>query len=208
MTSIVIVDKSATIKSTKVKDLSRDTLYKKCGYRKPDGFVMKTKYVVKKYGVDTVEVWARDTGKAGTENKYDLPPPIDKELLFGSIAIAGFGEDDDFVDLSSETWKKVYELLFGGFEDIDDPESEEECSEDELDTVAAVKKTKAGYLKDGFVVDGEDDSSNESCSDDDDDDDDEESESETDDDPDDEAEEELSCGSELEAEEYYYSDDE
>ena len=51
---------------------------------------------------------------------------------------------------------KVYEKLFGGFEDL---KSESE-SEDELDEVPDDMKTKDGYLKDGFVVDSHSDKSN------------------------------------------------
>lgn len=207
MTSIIIVDKSASIKSTKAKDLTRETIYKKCGFRKSEGFEMRNKFVIKKFGVETVEVWARDSGKAGTENKYELPPPIDKALYFGSLAIVGFNNKDELCDLTDETWKKVYEHLFGGFEDIDDPDSEAEFSEDELDSVPAEKKTKHGYLKDGFVVDGNEDESEEDLeSDDDDEDDDDDDESEDEEELSD-AEEELSGGSELEEEEYYYSDE-
>ena len=39
------------------------------------------------------------------------------------------------------------------------PESEAEYSEDELESVPAEEKTKDGYLKDGFVVDTNEDSS-------------------------------------------------
>ena len=47
-------------------------------------------------------------------------------------------------------WKKIYEFLFGGFEDLG---SEEESEED---YVAPENLTKHGYEKDGFVVeDGE-----------------------------------------------------
>ena len=208
MTSIIIVDKSASIKSTKAKDLTRETIYKKCGFRKSEGFEMRNKFVIKKFGVETVEVWARDSGKAGTENKYELPPPIDNALYFGSLAIVGFNNKDELCDLTDETWKKVYEHLFGGFEDIDDPDSEAEFSEDELDSVPAEKKTKHGYLKDGFVVDGNEDESEEDLEseDDDDDDDDDDDESEDEEELSD-ADEELSGGSELEEEEYYYSDE-
>ena len=205
MTSIIIVDKGASIKSTKAKDLTRETIYKKCGFRKSEGFEMRNKFVIKKFGVETVEVWARDSGKAGTENKYELPPPIDNALYFGSLAIVGFNNKDELCDLTDETWKNVYEHLFGGFEDIDDPDSEAEFSEDELDSVPAEKKTKHGYLKDGFVVDGNEDESEEDLeSDDDEDNDDDESEDEEELS---DAEEELSGGSELEEEEYYYSDE-
>lgn len=205
MTSIIIVDKSASIKATKVKDLTNDTIYKKCGFRKADGFEMRSRFLIKKFDIDTVEVWARDSGKAGSENKYELPPPIDKDLFFGSIAIVGLDKNKEFCDLTDETWKKVYEHLFGGFDDIENPDSEEEYSEDELESVPAEKKTKHGYLKDGFVVDLDGDESLEELTDDSD----VSSSSSDDDEPDIEAELELS-GSELELEEedeYYYSDE-
>ena len=54
----------------------------------------------------------------------------------------------EIVDLDVETWNKVYEKLFGGFEDL----NSESDSEDELDEVPDDMKTKDGYLKDGFVV--------------------------------------------------------
>ena len=192
MTSIIIVDKGASIKSTKAKDVTRETLYKKCGFRKAEGFELRNKFVIKKFQVETVEVWARDTGKAGTENKYELPPPIDQVLYFGSIAIAAFDSDNKFIDLTQDTWKKVYEHLFGGFEDIGSPESEAEYSEDEL-SVPAEEKTKDGYLKDGFVVDTNEDSSD----------------SEEEQDDNEMCLDEMSSSSELELEEeeYYYSDD-
>ena len=63
-------------------------------------------------------------------------------------------KNNNVVDLEDEEWKKLYEHLFGGFEDLGDEDSlsEEEDIPDEL-------KTKHGYLKDGFVVssDAEDD---------------------------------------------------
>jgi hypothetical protein len=32
-------------------------------------------------------VYAKNTGRANTENKYELHPPLDKDLYFGYIAI-------------------------------------------------------------------------------------------------------------------------
>lgn len=199
MTSIIIVDKGGYIKSTKAKSLTRETLYKKCGFRKAEGFEIRNKFVIKRFDVETVEVWARDAGKAGTENKYDLPPPIDNALYFGSIAVAAFDSDDEFIDLTEEIWKKIYEDLFGGFEYIDNPDSEAEYSEDELESVPAQQKTKCGYLKDGFVVDTNGDVEEDECS----------SESDEEQDEDNDCLDDVSGGSELELEEeeYYYSDD-
>ena len=85
MTLIVIVDKSGTLKSLNVKDFKEEELYKKCGFKKAEGFGKQTDWLVKisgqgKYGVS---VFAKTEGKANTENKYDFPPPIDKKLFFG-----------------------------------------------------------------------------------------------------------------------------
>ena len=188
MTSLVIIDKSGSLKEQKVKDLTRDIIYKKCNFRKSEGFELRNAWLVKDKAVHIVELWSRDTGKSGTENKYDLPPPIDTPLYFGNMAAVGVNNKGELIDLTIPIWKRVYEQLFGGFEDLGD-ESEEE-SEDELDSVPAEQKTKNGYLKDGFVVDPDD----------------EESASESEDDEDDE-DMDLDGGSELVEEDYYYSED-
>jgi hypothetical protein len=151
MTNILLVQKGGTIKQTKIKDLSRDILYKKCGFRKDTDFEKRTTWVVE-IG-DTkhhIELWAKVNGKANTENKYDFPPPVDTELYFGICCLVSVVPNTDkFLDLTRELWNKIYEKLFGGFENLD---SDEEISEDELENVAAELKTKNGYLKDGFVV--------------------------------------------------------
>ena len=123
-------------------------------------------------------------------------------LYFGSIALVACDEDGDLIDMSKETWKKVYEHLFGGFEDLDDENTDEE-SEDELDDVDKSMKSKVGgYLKDGFVVDVVDDDTDSTP---------DENEiqelPEQDYSEEDEDEDYLSeLGSELEEEDYYYSD--
>lgn len=165
MTKIVLVDKTGTLSTLNVKSVNRNELYKKCNFRKADGFVKKTTWSVKlkeqsEVSHHTVELWARDFGNANTENKYDFPPPCDTALYFGMCCLIKT-DGDDIVDLDVDTWKKIYEKLFGGFEDL---KSESE-SEDELDEVPDDMKTKDGYLKDGFVVDTNSEKSNDkSCS--------------------------------------------
>jgi hypothetical protein len=61
-------------------------------------------------------------------------------------------------------WNKIYEKLFGGFEDLSATAKEDEEEEDELANVPKEKKTKNGYLKDGFVVDSSDTEENETSS--------------------------------------------
>ena len=149
MTSIVLIDKGCNIKETKVKNITRDNLYAKCGFRKTENFELRTTWELKVDDNDyKIELWTRNVGKAGTENKYDFPPPVDNALYFGTCGIININKENDIVDLTINEWNKIYEKLFGGFEDLD---SNEEESEDELENVPDELKSN-GYLKDGFVV--------------------------------------------------------
>ena len=51
--------------------------------------------------------------------------------------------------MSLAEWEKIYEQLFGGFEDIGSNDSEED--DESIDD--SVPRTKEGYVKDGFIVD-------------------------------------------------------
>lgn len=199
---ILIVEKGGSVKESVVKEYKENELFKKCGFKKEDGFVKQTTWVsVKINGIKyTVDLYGKTEGKANTENKYDFPPPVDNTLFFGSCALVCRNEESKMISLSLELWNKIYEKLFGGFENLADTCIDDEEEEDELAGVPLEKKTKQGYLKDGFVVDSE-----------------EENEF-TDVGTDDEVEEEVSeeaeemeledIGSELSEEEYLDEDDE
>jgi len=53
--------------------------------------------------------------------------------------------------------EKYYNKLFNGFYDINDNDSVP--SEDELEQIPEIYKSRDGYLKEGFIVDDEDDNS-------------------------------------------------
>jgi hypothetical protein len=223
MTTIILVESNGTVKQSKVKDLTFDNLYKKCGFRVAEHFGKRATWNVPiNEEMISVELWSKNEGKANTENKYDFPPPVDKELYFGTCVLIRIDENEEIVDLTTDLWNKIYEKLFGGFDDIDE---DEEPSEDELEKVPKSMKTKHGYLKDGFVVDNaieggdEDDDDDEDYDEDNDVDDDTDNEYEEEnivervrknhkhDDNDEEDKDELE-GSELEEEPYEYSDEE
>jgi hypothetical protein len=158
--SVIIVEKIGSLKSLTIKDYKEDELYKKCGFKKPNGFSKQTEWGIKLDGKKyLVALFAKTDGKANTENKYDFPPPVDATLFFGScVLVSSIKKDDglfEVVSLSLEQWDKMYEKLFGGFEDLAATCAEDEAEEDELDSIPASKKTKQGYLKDGFVVDSD-----------------------------------------------------
>ena len=103
-----------------------------------------------------INVYGKLIGKANTENKYDFPPPIDNKLFFGSCIIVcklKVNNTYEYNDLTIELWNKLYEKLFGGFEDLSTSLIEDELEKDLLKDVPQEFKTKDGYLKDDFVVD-------------------------------------------------------
>ena len=106
-----------------------------------------------------IDVWAKTDGRAGNENKYELPPPIDELIIFGNIALVARIDKETAVDLTVEMWNVIYENLFGGFEDLATTAVEDENEIDELDSIPQHKKTSNGYLKDGFIVEDDDDDS-------------------------------------------------
>ena len=160
--SIVLIETNGTIKTLKTKEVSEETLYKKCGFRVSDDFTCRHTWQVKLKGETEpyiIALWAKKTGKANFENKYDFPPPVDKELYFGTCALVRTAQigANSFLDLTKETWLKIYEQLFGGFEDLGE---EDEFSEDELANVDPSLLTSHGYLKDDFVVSDKDSGEN------------------------------------------------
>jgi hypothetical protein len=209
--TIIIVEKGASLKTLTVKDYKETELYKKCGFKNSEGFLLQVEWPVKIDGQKyLVQMYGKLEGKANMENKYDFPPPVDKKLYFGACCLVGFIRDDSNerspIHLTLELWNKIYEKLFGGFEDLTTTCNDDEDEEDELENIPKSMKTKkGGYLKDGFVVDSSDTDELDPSDSDIDEDDDEEDE------PTESVEEELvleDVGSELSEEQYDYSDTE
>lgn len=176
-TTIVLISKVGSLSECVVEPASETTLEeltillsKKCGYRNHNGFScyhtyryknkrnlefdVSTEEVVPKYIY--VDVWAKTEGRAGSENKYEMPPPIDELIFYGNIALVARMDNETAIHLTTELWNIIYEKLFGGFEDLAATALADENESDELDSVPSHKKTSSGYLKDGFVVDDED----------------------------------------------------
>lgn len=73
-----------------------------------------------------LQLWGWKEGKAGTENKHELPPPHDEGLYFSDIIVAeGSGND-----LTVEEWKTFYHEAFKGFDDLDNKEEDDESDTD------------------------------------------------------------------------------
>lgn len=79
-----------------------------------------------KWKGQTLTVWAAKEGKAGTENKHELPPPHDEVLLFGDAVVTS-----SVGDFAVDAWLQFYDEAFGGFEDVGSEDSEEDDEEAE-----------------------------------------------------------------------------
>lgn len=148
---ILIVEKNGNIKPLMWKKYVEGDIYKKAGFKKPDNFKLHTTYEVKKnnklkedYKID---VYGKIDGRAGQENKYEFPPPIAEVLFFGSCILISRDSENNPKTLKEDEWEKIYETLYGGFDDIGKEDSEEEEEDDGL------PRTSTGYVKDDFVVD-------------------------------------------------------
>tara|TARA_B110000003_G_scaffold104815_2_gene107122 strand:- start:11538 stop:12209 length:672 start_codon:yes stop_codon:yes gene_type:complete len=152
----VIIDKQNNKKQVKI-NVNSDQFYKKCKLRSAKDFDYRHSWKIKEEGeVMYLSIFAKNNGRANTENKCELPPPLDNQLYFGSLLVVKHKEEgkydmDDLIELTVENWEKHYNKLYGGFEDLgeEDSYSSEESIDPEL-------LTKEGYSKeDGFVVESD-----------------------------------------------------
>ena len=151
MTKYLFVSKGGEVeqKTTKNK-IECDKIFKLCNYKTASGFEKLHCFPIDKSDPENgFEVYGKKSGRANSENKYEFPPPIDKNLYFGSLCIIK-REGSEISDLSIEEWNIVYESLFGGFEDIEDSDGERSM---DSEIYSSDEYTKEGYHKDSFIID-------------------------------------------------------
>jgi len=149
MVNILIVEKNGDLTISNLKNFNEEQFYKKCSFRNANNFENRHTW---KIGNEYVSLYGKDNGHANSENKYDLPIPLDNVLFFGKLMLVRHKtsnyQKNEITDLSLSDWRKCYEKLFGGFESLGE---ESESSEEEIDPNML---TKEGYSKeDGFIVD-------------------------------------------------------
>ena len=160
---IVVVERNGDLRASSINAYAPLELAKKCKFKTAAGFEVRAEWAYSGSGKDErfmVELWAREDGNAGQENKYEFPPPVDTILFFGACVLVAkdMSSHHCVIPLTLEKWDKMYNFLFGGFDSLINCQDDDD-EEDELDSIPAHKKTKDGYLKDGFVVDSSSSSS-------------------------------------------------
>lgn len=149
MPNILIVEKTGLIKEVAIKTFSQEELCKKAGFKTGNDFKMVHSWTIELQKTSvTITLYGKSVGRAGQENKYEFPPPVDTILFFGSCVLVSNVSSDNKTcgNLSIDQWEEIYDALYGGFEEIGD---ESETEEDEIDSDVA-------QLKDGFMTCDED----------------------------------------------------
>ena len=150
--TILVVKKFGSINEIKINEFNELELYKIAGFNNADNFLLQNEWFSKINGKRYyIHLYGNTEGKSGQENKYEFPPPLDNSLFFGNCLLINY-HNDKLKNISKKEWKKIYNDLYGGFEDIGEDDSYED-SEDDVDSNAP--RTKEGYIKDDFVVDDE-----------------------------------------------------
>jgi len=151
MPILLCVEKNGDMKEINIKDYKPEELYKKAGFKNGSGFECRHIFHTKQLNI---AMYGKLEGKAGQENKYEFPPPIDSALFFGSCLLLKCVSSTDptmIGNLTLDEWETFYEECFEGFDDLNSEEEDDE-EEEEIDEEL---KTAQGYEKDGFVVDDE-----------------------------------------------------
>lgn len=116
MKKVVIISRSGNVKTEQIKNCTVEKLYKKCKFRKNTNFELRHTWKCKD---QFVSLYARDEGRANTENKYEMPPPLDKVLYFSNMILVKHTEksikNKELLNFTKEEWLVLYEKLMGGF---------------------------------------------------------------------------------------------
>jgi len=151
MVKYLIVKKNGDLEEKDTRSaLKIEMVHKLCGYKSNTNVELIHSFHSTTEEDIEYKIYGKKEGRANSENKYELPPPVDTLLLFGNLCIIKSKSDDKVENLEKSEWCKLYDTLFGGFEDID--QSDEERSLDSQ-VYSDSEYTKEGYHKDSFVVD-------------------------------------------------------
>jgi hypothetical protein len=110
------------------------------------------------YLKDIIECYSWDIGKAGKENKHELPPSgnselisldsSDNQLLFGDIFL--IKKNSKYLDLDISDYGLFYSTIFEGFDTCDDSDDDEGIDGEGIDDEEETNSL------DNFIVDDND----------------------------------------------------
>jgi transcription elongation factor S-II len=111
------------------------------------------------YDTYTLTLFGFTTGKPGTENKHELPPPLES-VYFNDILLVACNNEDTWnnpVDFTQENYEKFYQKAFGGFDSEEEEGEEEEVQEEEVQEEEEKKKEEESDEEEADEDDEEED---------------------------------------------------
>ena len=140
MTSILVLTQKAEVKSGKLnveagKEITLEVI-QKYFKKKTEPEILGTY----NYKSLTLFLFGYTTGKVGTENKHELPPPHDSQLVFGDIILLASKSENSFknsVSFKLEDYEVFYSKAYGGFDEFDE-EDDEETNSDLIEEEAVI----------------------------------------------------------------------
>jgi hypothetical protein len=109
-------------------------LFKKFGTNKIE---RQCDYCLDSYNIS---IFGWKSGKAGYENKTELPPPEDTDIYFGDILViksvskTNNEQERDIVSLNKKEYNEFIEKAFGGFESLGDSDTDSDIKNDKYDS--------------------------------------------------------------------------
>jgi len=130
MSSILVLTQKAEVKQAKLSsdNVTFDVIQK--FFKKKTAPELLCTYPYKNL---TLFLFGYTKGKAGTENKHELPPPHDETLAFGDIVIVVSKDERSFANpilFKVSDYELFYSKVFGGFEELEDYDDDDDFEED------------------------------------------------------------------------------
>lgn len=144
-TAFIIIDKSGMLKSQNSRSLTKESLYKKCGFRKSEGFEKLYTWSSECTSLHTVELWGKHNIKNGLENAYDFSF-LDDKKYYGTLAIIAVDNSNNIVDITMDEWNNLYNKISSHVEDPIEYESvDEEYNTTELSSGSELEEEEYYY---------------------------------------------------------------
>ena len=112
----------------------------------------------------TLTFFGYTSGKKGTENKHELPPPMDDTQYFSDILVIACKKDSTWINpinFTPDQYENVYESIFTAGDEksqnSDESDSESESEEEKLDEDEHTMTSKKKAAEDDGVPEDEDD---------------------------------------------------
>ena len=82
---------------------------------------------------DKIEMYGYINGKEKDINRLELPEPLENKFYYNELVFFSLNENNEYIDLDEEDFEDFYDMIFGGFDDIDSEDSGENFTDDEYE---------------------------------------------------------------------------